>query len=49
MSETTYHIRIKKDYASAIIEGLKQVDAIEIVEVPIAEWQKEETLKGFQK
>ena len=45
MSETTYTIRIKKEYASAIIEDLKQVDAIEIVEEPIPEWQKEETLK----
>lgn len=45
MSETIYHIRIKKDYASAIIEDLKQVDAIEIVEDPVPEWQKQETLK----
>lgn len=27
----TYTIRIKKEYASAIIEDLKQVDAIEIL------------------
>lgn len=45
MSETTYHIRIKKDYASAIIEDLKQADAIEIVEDSVPEWQKQETLK----
>lgn len=45
MSETTYTIKIKKDYASAIIEDLKQVDAIEIVEEPVPEWQKEESLK----
>lgn len=45
MSETIYHIRIKKDYASAIIEDLQQIDAIEIVEDPIPEWQKQETLK----
>lgn len=32
MGDITYTIRIKKDYASAIIEDLKQVDAIEIVE-----------------
>ncbi|MGI8636287.1 MAG: hypothetical protein ACR2KZ_12880 [Segetibacter sp.] len=45
MGDTTYTIRIKKEYASAIIEDLKQVDAIEIVEEPVPEWQKEESLK----
>ena len=45
MSDTTYTIRIKKEYASAIIEDLRQVDAIEIVEEPVPEWQKEESLK----
>ncbi len=44
MSDTTYTIKIKKEYASAILEDLKQVDAIEIMEEP-AEWQKEESLK----
>ena len=48
MSETTYHIKIKKEYASARIEDLKQVDAIEIIEDPIPEWQKQETLKRLQ-
>ena len=45
MSETTYTIKIKKEYASAILEDLKQVDAIEIIEEPIPEWQKKESLK----
>ena len=45
MPDTTYTIKIKKKYASAIIEDLKQVDAIEIVEDPIPEWQKEESIK----
>ena len=45
MSETTYTIKIKKEYASAILEELKQVDAIEIIEEPIPEWQKQESLK----
>lgn len=45
MSETTYTIKIKKEYASAILENLKQVDAIEILEEPIPEWQKQESLK----
>ena len=47
MSETTYTIKIKKEYASAILEDLKQVDAIEIMEEPIPEWQKKESLKRF--
>jgi hypothetical protein len=45
MSDTTYTIRIKKEYASAIIEDLKQVDAIEIVKYLVQEWQQEESLK----
>ena len=45
MSNTVYTIKIKKEYASAIIEDLKQVDAIEIVEEPVADWQQKETLK----
>src|ERR687886_202479 len=45
MSNTTYTIKIKKEYASAILEDLQQVNAIEIVEEPVPEWQKEETLR----
>lgn len=45
MSDTTYTIKIKKEYASAILEDLKQVDAIEIMEEPIPEWQKQESLR----
>ncbi len=45
MTDTTYTIKIKKEYASAILEDLKQVDAIEILEEPIPEWQKQESLK----
>jgi len=45
MSDTTYTIKIKKEYALAIIEDLKQVDAIEIMEEPVPEWQKAESLK----
>jgi hypothetical protein len=48
MSESIYHIKIKKEYASAIIEDLKQVDAIEIIEEPIPEWQKKESLKRLE-
>lgn len=44
MSDTTYHIKIKKEYASAILEDLQQVEAIEILE-DIPEWQQREALK----
>ncbi|MEO6454944.1 MAG: addiction module protein [Ginsengibacter sp.] len=45
MDETTYTIKIKNEYASAILEDLKQVDAIEIMKEPIPEWQKTESIK----
>ena len=48
MSETAYTIKIKKEYASANIEDLKHVEAIEILEQPIPEWQKQETLKRLE-
>lgn len=44
----TLHLRIKKEYAAAMIEQLKKEEAIEIVEenVPdIPEWQKEAVRK----
>lgn len=45
MENQIYHIKIKKEYASALIEDLQQVDTIEIIKDPIPEWQKKETLK----
>lgn len=44
MENEMYYIRIKKEYASAIIEDLQQADAIEILENPVPEWQKKETM-----
>jgi putative addiction module component (TIGR02574 family) len=29
---TTYHIRIKKEYAAALIEDLQKTDAVELIE-----------------
>ena len=53
MAATTYHIRIKKKYATAIIKDLEKIDAVELLaEPPIPEWQKKEVkkrLKGMQK
>lgn len=48
MGTPTYHIRIKKKYASAIIEDLHQVDTIEIFEDTILEWQKKETIRRLK-
>jgi hypothetical protein len=50
----TYHVRIKKEYAAALIEHLKKEDAIEIIEEDLSdipEWQKEavrKTLAGVR-
>ncbi len=40
-----YYIKIKKEYASAVLEDLQQSEAIEIVEIPVPEWQQAETGK----
>lgn len=45
MSDITYHIKIKKEYASAILEDLQQVDAIQILEEPVPAWQQQESSK----
>lgn len=46
MSDTIYHIKIKKEYASAVLEDLNLMEAIEIVEGDtIPEWQQQETLR----
>ena len=50
---TTLYVRIKKDYAAAIIKDLQKLDAIELLEeAPVPEWQKKEVrtrLKDLQK
>jgi len=51
----TLHLRIKKEYAAALLEHLKKEEAIEIIEdevLDIPEWQKEavrKTLAGVLK
>jgi hypothetical protein len=45
----TFHVRIKKEYAAALIEQLKKEEAIEIIEdnIPdIPEWQKRSSEKN---
>lgn len=53
MTATTYHIRIKKNYATDIIKDLEKLNAVELLkEAPIPEWQKKEVrkrLKDLQK
>jgi len=44
----TYHIRIKKDYAAAVIEDLQKMKAVEFLtdeSEAIPEWQKKEVRK----
>ena len=48
MENSIYYIKIKKEYASAIIEDLQLVKAIEILEDRVPEWQKEETMKRLK-
>jgi hypothetical protein len=45
-----YFLRVKKDYASAIIEDLRLLDAVELLDAGdnIPEWQKKEVLSRLQ-
>ena len=35
----TYHIRVKKDYANAVIKDLQQMNAVELLPDEIPQWQ----------
>jgi hypothetical protein len=51
MADTTYHIRIKKEYAADIIKDLQKLNAVEVLpgeELPIPEWQKKEVRKRLK-
>ncbi len=49
MPATTYHIRIKKNYAADVIKDLQTMDAVELLEeAPIPEWQKKEVRKRLK-
>jgi hypothetical protein len=46
-----YHIRVKKEYATSLIEHLRKEQAIELIEdnePEIPEWQKEAVRKTLQ-
>ncbi len=49
----TYHIRIKKEYAAAIIEDLQKKDAVELVPeeeaFDVPQWQKDEVRSRIEK
>lgn len=49
----TYHIRIKKDYATSVIEDLRKMDAIEFIDDSesreIPSWQREEVNQRIKK
>ena len=49
----TYHIRIKKDYASAVIEDRHKMDALEIVPedeaFAVPKWQQDEVRRRLEK
>ena len=49
----TYHIRIKEDYAAAIIEELQKKDAVEFVAeeeaFDVPQWQREEVRRRIDK
>jgi len=36
---TTYHIRIKKEYAAALIEDLQKTDAVELLEKHVDDFE----------
>jgi hypothetical protein len=51
----TYHLKIKKDYAAALIEDLEKVEAVEFITSDdvdntgeISEWQKQAVLSRLQ-
>jgi hypothetical protein len=46
-----YFVRVKKDYAAAILEDLQKLDAVELLDGggnEIPEWQKKEVLSRLQ-
>ena len=46
-----YFLRVKKDYASSVIEDLQKMDAVELLDAndkSIPEWQKKEVLARLQ-
>lgn len=45
----TLYVRIKKNYAAAIIKDLQKLDAVELLEeAPVPEWQKKEVRKRLK-
>lgn len=51
--QETYHIRIKKEYAAAVIEDLRKNEAVELVPeeeaFDVPQWQQDEVRKRIDK
>lgn len=51
--QTTYHIRIKKEYAATIIEDLQKNNAVELIPeeeaFDVPQWQKDEVQQRIEK
>jgi sugar phosphate isomerase/epimerase len=43
-----YQIKIKKEYAEAVLKDLEKMKAIEICDIEIPKWQQEESNRRFQ-
>jgi hypothetical protein len=48
MTNDYYQIKIKKDYAEAVIKDLQKMKAIEICEYEVPMWQQEESERRYQ-
>lgn len=48
MTNDYYHIKIKKEYAEAVLKDLALMDAIEFTEQEIPLWQQEESLRRYK-
>ena len=43
-----YQIKIKKDYAEAVLKDLAKMKAIEIIEYEVPLWQQQESERRYQ-
>jgi len=49
----TYYLRIKKEYATALIEDLRKIDAVEFIsvqeeDIDIPQWQMDEVKRRIE-
>jgi hypothetical protein len=48
MEAQTYFIKVKTEYASAVLEELQQNNAIELIPDDVPLWQQQESLRRLQ-